>query len=359
MTPSDAITIRVALSHDTQELNRLIHQSARELSVGFYTPAETEAAIRHVFGVDSGLIADRSYFVAECNGELAGCGGWSRRRTLYGGDQRPVGGDAFLDPAVDAAKVRAFFVAPRFARRGIGTALLDACADAAWYAGFRKLELMATLPGVPLYSIRGFEKVEDVVDILPDGTPLSIVRMARPLSGAPAGRWRVTTTDDAQSIAALHLASWQSAYRGILPDAYLDSLDAPARAGMWHEDIARARVHVVAREVVGVGLVAFCAVAPSRDADANTETWEIWNLHAAPEARGKGYGTELFKVAAEMARAARATALTLWVVEENRSAQRFYEREGMVPDGARQLHTLAPNATLNEIRYRLPLGAET
>ncbi len=355
MTQPTSIALRVALPNDTPTLNQLIQESARELSVGFYTPQETEAAIRHVFGVDSTLVADRSYFVAECDGEIAGCGGWSRRRTLYGGDQRPVGGAAFLDPAVDAAKVRAFFVSPRFARRGIGSALLDACADAAWHVGFRKLELMATLPGVPLYGARGFIRQEDVVDSLPDGTPIRFVRMTRPLTSTPLGRFRLADSADAESVAALHIASWQSAYRRLLPDDFLASLDLSLRTSAWRESMRHSGMHVVLREVVGSGLVAFCAIAPSRDSGALPSTWEIWNLHAAPTAQGKGYGAQLFDAAVEIARTASAEALTLWVVDENSDARRFYERHGMSLDGLRQTHELAPNVSLNEVRYRLAL----
>jgi N-acetylglutamate synthase-like GNAT family acetyltransferase len=175
------VQIRRARTEDIPALNVLIEESARVLSRGFYTPQETEAAVRHVFGVDSALVEDGTYFVVEREGELAGCGGWSRRRTLYGGDQRPVGGNVTLDPATDAARIRAFFVASRFARQGVGRELLAACEAAAAAAGFRRLELMGTLPGVPFYGALGFAAVEDVVDVLPDGTPLRFVRMTKEL----------------------------------------------------------------------------------------------------------------------------------------------------------------------------------
>jgi GNAT superfamily N-acetyltransferase len=178
-----APTLRLARADDIPALATLIRESASVLSAGFYTPEETAAAIRFVFGVDSTLIADGTYFLAEADGQIAGCGGWSRRRTLYGGDQRPVGGSERLDPAVDAARIRAFFVAPPYARRGIGRRLIEACATAAAEASFTRLELMATLPGVPLYASAGFTPVEDVVDTLPDGTRLRFVRMARDIFG--------------------------------------------------------------------------------------------------------------------------------------------------------------------------------
>jgi GNAT superfamily N-acetyltransferase len=180
-----AFSIRLAEPDDVAVLNALIEQSARALSVGFYSGRQIDAAIRYVFGVDSSLIEDRSYFVAQHGAEVVGCGGWSQRRVLYGGDQRRVGAIDRLDPRTDAARVRAFFVAPSWARLGVGSALLGACARAAWEAGFRRLELMATLPGVPLYAARGFTVAEKVRDLLPDGTEIDFVRMEKPMLVGP------------------------------------------------------------------------------------------------------------------------------------------------------------------------------
>ena len=176
-----SIAIRVATHDDIPVLNALIADSARALSQGYYSERQIESLVRHVFGVDSNLVADGTYFAVTAADAMAACGGWSRRRTLYGGDQRPMGSIDWLDPAMDAAKIRAFFVAPRFARRGIGRRLIEACADAAAAAGFTRLELMATLPGVPLYAACGFEKVRDVVDVLPDGVAIEFVHMQRAL----------------------------------------------------------------------------------------------------------------------------------------------------------------------------------
>ncbi len=176
--------IRAATPADVPALTVLIQRSARELSRGFYTDRETESAITHVFGVDSSLVADGTYYIVESADTFAACGGWSRRRTLYGGDQRPVGEPAeLLNPANDAARIRAFFVAPEFARKGMGRLLLTHCSAAAVAAGFTALELMATLPGVPFYAALGFCEVEAVRDILPDGVALPFVRMARRLDG--------------------------------------------------------------------------------------------------------------------------------------------------------------------------------
>ena len=128
MTPP--LTIRPAAPGDLPALSALIPRSARALSAGFYCEAQIAAAIQYVFGVDSALIEDGTSFVAEVRGEIRGCGGWSRRRTLYGGDQRKEGDDPLLDPATDATRIRAFFVAPERARRGIVGALMLACAGA-------------------------------------------------------------------------------------------------------------------------------------------------------------------------------------------------------------------------------------
>ena len=177
------LSIRLATAEDVPALKDLIPVSARALSRGFYTDAETEGAIRHVFGPDSRLIADGTYFIAEEDGVIAGCGGWSRRRTLYGGDQTKSGEEPLLDPAREPAKVRAFFVHPDFARRGVGSRILEACLSAARSAGFRRVELAATLPGVPFYAARGFVERERLSAPMPDGRGLPIVRMERALDG--------------------------------------------------------------------------------------------------------------------------------------------------------------------------------
>jgi GNAT superfamily N-acetyltransferase len=150
------IVIRPAIADEIAPLERLIAASARALSQGFYDDREIEAAIAHVFGVDSELIADGTYFVAEAGGRLAGCGGWSRRRTMFGGDRFAAREAGLLDPAIDAARIRAFFIAPGWQRRGIATALLRTCEAAAAAAGFARMALMATLPGVPFYAAHGY-----------------------------------------------------------------------------------------------------------------------------------------------------------------------------------------------------------
>jgi len=174
------IAIRTATTSDASAISALIDASVRRLSEGYYSAEEIERALVRVFGVDSQLIADGTYYVAEENGEIVGCGGWGRRATLYGGDQAERN-DAELDPATDAAKIRAFYVAPSHARQGIARRLLDVCESAARAHGFRRAELAATLPGVPLYAAMGYEGGEEVASDLGDGYELRCVRMKKVL----------------------------------------------------------------------------------------------------------------------------------------------------------------------------------
>lgn len=175
--------IRLATERDVEFLGELIPLAVRTLSRGDYSPEQIESAIRYVFGPDTQLIRDRTYFVAEVDGAPVGCGGWSRRATLYGGDQMKTAEDALLDPAREAARIRAFFVHPDFARRGIGSRIMHACIRAARTAGFRRLALVATLPGEPLYRAFGFRVRERTEATLPDGVRLPVVHMTRVLEG--------------------------------------------------------------------------------------------------------------------------------------------------------------------------------
>jgi GNAT superfamily N-acetyltransferase len=171
--------IRTATLADRPDLELLIAQSARELSKGDYTPEQVEGALRGAFGVDTQLIADGTYFVVESEGRLVGCGGWSKRRTLFGSDARSGRDASELDPAVDAAKIRAFFVHPDFARRGIGRAILQHCEDAARAHGFRRFELMATLPGVRLYAECGYRGETRVHYEVQPGVNIEFVPMVK------------------------------------------------------------------------------------------------------------------------------------------------------------------------------------
>jgi GNAT superfamily N-acetyltransferase len=149
-------TLRKATLADLPALNALIARSARGLSTADYSPRQIEGALRGAFGVDSQLLTDETYFVVEDAGQIVGCGGWSFRSTLFGGDARAGRDSSILDPETQPAKIRAFFVDPAHARRGIGSLLLDHCENQARAHGYSEAELMATLPGAKLYTARGY-----------------------------------------------------------------------------------------------------------------------------------------------------------------------------------------------------------
>jgi GNAT superfamily N-acetyltransferase len=173
--------LRVATAGDVEPIRGLIDASVRELQAGDYSAAQINGALTTVFTVDSQLIADGTYFVALTeSGELAGCGGWSFRKTLYGGDhqiEKIV--PETLDPAVDAAKVRAIFVHPKFARKGLGSLILAAAEEAAMVRGFSRFEMGSTLTGVALYLLKGYREVSRVLVPVGGGEAIEVVRMVK------------------------------------------------------------------------------------------------------------------------------------------------------------------------------------
>jgi GNAT superfamily N-acetyltransferase len=174
--------LRPATPEDIPALHRLIERSVRGLQAGDYTARQMEGALGHALGLDTQLVADGTYFVATPAaepGRLAGCGGWSFRATLFGSDGGPHRLGAELDPAVDAARIRAIFVAPEFARQGLGSRILAHCEQAAAQAGFRRVEMGSTLTGVPLYRLRGYREEGRIEVPLPNGEALEVVRMSR------------------------------------------------------------------------------------------------------------------------------------------------------------------------------------
>jgi GNAT superfamily N-acetyltransferase len=178
--------IRSAILADIPRLREIIEASVRGLQTKDYSPTQLEGALKSVYGVDSQLIADGTYLVAEIvrpdqTIEVVACGGWSKRKTLYGGDQYEAREDALLDPARDAAKIRAFFVHPDCARRGIGSRILEACENAAKHAGFTRMEMGATLSGVAFYQVKGYAEIEKQLVPLGNGETLAIVRMGKEL----------------------------------------------------------------------------------------------------------------------------------------------------------------------------------
>jgi GNAT superfamily N-acetyltransferase len=179
------IHIRPAVPADVPVLQQLIDASVRELQAQDYTPAQMEGALKTVFGVDSQLIADGTYLVAEAlaageaHAVIAGCGGWSKRKTLYGGDKWTGREDSLLDPLNDAAKIRAFFIHPAWARRGVGTLILDACEAAAKSAGFTRYEMGATLTGAKLFGVKGYVAVKRIEVPLVNGESLPVIHMEK------------------------------------------------------------------------------------------------------------------------------------------------------------------------------------
>ncbi|MEJ7806363.1 MAG: GNAT family N-acetyltransferase [Telluria sp.] len=172
-------TIRQAQMRDNPELNALIRLSGIGLSAGFYTDEQAAAITREVFGVDSALVADGTYYAIEEGGTIVACGGWSARATDFGGDQAKSGSDRPLDPATEPARIRAFFVDPAMARRGLGSMLLEHCTRAAAQAGFKALELVSTMPGVPLYIRHGFAPLDDIALPLSGGVTVALTRMRK------------------------------------------------------------------------------------------------------------------------------------------------------------------------------------
>lgn len=185
---TDSLRYRPATSSDIPHLGPLIEASIRGLQPNDYSPSQIDQAIGTWLGLDTQLIADQTYFAVEALenpsnlvtiGGLVACGGWSRRKTPFGSDHRPGRDDSFLDPATDAAKIRAFFVHPAWARRGIGTRILELCEQAAQAAGFTRFEMGATLTGIPLYRHHGYEEQERIDLPLANGEVLPIVKMTK------------------------------------------------------------------------------------------------------------------------------------------------------------------------------------
>jgi GNAT superfamily N-acetyltransferase len=188
------IRLRLAVPDDVPVLRELIDASVRRLQTQDYTPAQIEGALKTVFGVDSQLIADGTYIVAETESAalerhgamksesgstIVGCGGWSKRKTLYGSDQWSAREDSLLDPLHDAAKIRAFFIHPDWARRGVGSMILQACEDAARAAGFTRYEMGATLTGAKLFGAKGYVAVRPISIPLANGEVLPVIHMEK------------------------------------------------------------------------------------------------------------------------------------------------------------------------------------
>jgi len=176
---NERLTHRLATREDLDALRALMEAAIAELQKPFLSEQQV-ASSRTIMGLDTQLIEDGTYFVVENDGELAGCGGWSRRATLYGGDQTPGRDAALLNPSKDAARVRAMYTSPHHVRKGVGRLILSLCEDAARREGFARVELMATMAGEPLYRACGYEPLERIMDDR-GGAPVPMLRMTKTL----------------------------------------------------------------------------------------------------------------------------------------------------------------------------------
>jgi len=175
------VLLRKAETADIPEIERVMRESLVGLGRRTYDARQIASSLEHIAHIDRNLITDGTYFVALDDEVIVGCGGWSRRGKLYAGSAAQGGEDRLLDPATEPARVRAMFVVPSHARRGIGREILRQCEEEARAAGFRSVELMAMLSGREMYSACGYEAVEDVEPPLADGTPLPLTRMKKAL----------------------------------------------------------------------------------------------------------------------------------------------------------------------------------
>ena len=185
-----SLTSRLATRDDLAVLAPLVHAAIEQLQQGFLDAAQIESS-RAIMGVDTELIDDQTYFVVECDGEIAGCGGWSRRATLYGGSHSAGRDSALLDPSKDAARVRAMYTHPSSTRRGVGRLIVSLCEAAAAAQGFSRVELMATRSGRPLYEAAGFVAIEEVEDSS-GGAPVPLTRMGKPITSMRSKNTRQT-----------------------------------------------------------------------------------------------------------------------------------------------------------------------
>jgi len=313
---------------DLPLLGPLIAASARELSKSDYTPEQVEGALRSAFGTDTQLIRDGSYFVIEVDGRLAGCGGWSRRRTLFGSDARVDRDATELDPAIDAAKIRAFFIHPDFARRGLGTLLLEHCEQAAIAYGFKRFEMMATLPGVRLYAARGYQAGDRIEWPVGDGVAIPFVPMSKEAS-SPRFRIERASLADAVVILELQKLAYQSEAR-----LYNDWTLPPLTQTLENlrEEFSKS---IVMKAIEGSKLV---GSVRARSVDG---VCHVGRLIVTPELQGHGVGTMLMR-AIESAFPERPV-FELFTGSRSEGNLRLYERLGYTRTREKKL---SPGVTL-------------
>jgi GNAT superfamily N-acetyltransferase len=179
--PGPMPELRLAGPDEADAIDALMKAATRDLFPSTYDAAQTAASIRFIASVDRTLLTDGTYFVIEADGELVACGGWSRRDKLYTGSGAGDADARLLDPATEPARIRAMFTRADWTRRGLGRQILNACEAAAKAEGYRRLALMATMPGVPLYAACGFESIADAEVRMPDGTTIASVSMEKPI----------------------------------------------------------------------------------------------------------------------------------------------------------------------------------
>jgi GNAT superfamily N-acetyltransferase len=316
--------LRRATLADLPAIAPLIAASARELSKGDYTPEQIEGALRGAFGTDTQLIRDGSYFVIETEGRLAGCGGWSRRRTLFGSDARADRDSTELDPARDAAKIRAFFIHPDFARRGLGTWMLERCELDARAHGFTRFELMATLPGVRLYAARGYLPGERVEWPIGDGLSIPFLPMSKS-AGPPPVRIERAVTDDAAEILALQKLAYESEAR-LYDDWTLPPLT---------QTLDNLKAEFAGSRVLKAVAVDSAALVGSVRAREQNGVCHVGRLIVRPELQGGGIGTMLMRRIEAECPAART--FELFTGSRSEGNIRLYERLGYGRTGEKRL----------------------
>jgi len=308
-------TLRRATPADLPRLADLIAASARGLSRGDYTDAQVEGALEGAFGIDTQLIRDGTYFVIESEGRVAGCGGWSRRHTLFGSDARADRDASELDPAVDAARIRAFFIHPDFARRGLGTALLSRCEREAVAHGFTRFELMATLPGVRLYEARGYVRQLPIRWPMAGGVEIEFVPMTKTAT-EPDELIVHAAREDAATILALQKLAYASEAR-IYGDWMLPPLTQTLES--LRAEFAESVVLKALTDGVIIGSVRARRVE---------NVWQIGRLIVHPDFQGQGLGTRLLRRIERESGETRK--LELFTGHLSRGNIRLYERLGYV-----------------------------
>ncbi len=314
------ISIRQAVLDDRPALEALIDRSARALSQGLYNEEQVSAALKGAFGVDTQLIEDGTYFVVTEDDALIACGGWSYRATLFGGDTHDDRSAAELDPATDSAKIRAFFVAPEHARRGLARRILSTCEAAARQRGFVRAELMSTLPGLPFYEASGFVAGEPQNFQLPGGVDITFVPMQKPLTDVFP---RIRDTDDDAMAALLDLNNRHA--------TELSLLDATGFKKLI--DIAFLATHVPDAKGFLIALdqdSAHTSVNYHWFVDRFPRFAYVDRIVVDPRAQGEGLARRLYEDLFAHARAAGHTMIGCEVNKEppNPASDAFHERMG-------------------------------